>query len=234
MYRSKNSYKMLIRWLATICVVIATGCSSGPSRVDAPEVVPDEVAQNLMDQYDENSDGSLSDDEVSNCPAIASSKRKYDQDGNGSIDKQEISRRLTNIYSDRIGIFQLHANVMLDGRPLRNALITLVPEQSMEASLAPATGTTDHNGRAVLGLSESDTPSELRGIVRGVQTGLYRIRVTSDKESLGDDIENGTVLGEEITPVDGDRGIQLRISRRRANRTGRNAARPAKGMYLSQ
>jgi hypothetical protein len=186
------------------------GCSMQPPRVDAPDIDASEVAQSFIDQYDGDGDSRLSQAELRNCPSLESSLSAYDGNNDRHVSAEEISSRLANIYQDKIAIFQLYATVTLDGRPLAGAEVELTPEPPLTGKVKYASGRTNKRGIAALSMREEDMPTDLRGVVRGVQTGLYRITVRHNGEQLSA-ISGGSVLGEEITPADGDRGIHLAL-----------------------
>ena len=63
-----------------------------------------------------------------------------------------------------------------------------------------AVGAVDAAGIASLAITEADLPADLRGL-RGVQFGMYRVKITHPSRSIPPKYTNGTELGCEIFPL---------------------------------
>src|SRR5690606_23491291 len=122
--------------------------------------------------------------------------------------------RLAKIYKDRIAFYPLHARVTLNGRPLAGAHVTLSPEGPLGDSIKSADGQTNQEGYATLEVAEADMPASIRGIIRGVQTGLYRISVEHDSQSLPAEVVSGDRHGAEVTAADANGKIEVAIKQR--------------------
>lgn len=187
------------------------GCGGTPGRVPAPEVSPEAVADALIEQYDTDRDGELSAAELKECPALATHSAAYDRNGDGSLRPAELRARLDELYADRVGLFRIYAHVTLRGRPLVGATIELIPEQAIADVVKPARGVTDSSGAAALGIDESEMPRDLRGLIRGVQTGIYRVKISHPTARLAEGVSDGTALGVEITQASGIQGLNFKL-----------------------
>ncbi len=209
------AYTLAIYWCVSLSQPLFAGCKGGNARVEAPEVDANEVAQRLIDEYDADGDGSISSsEEIKACPALAENFSAYDQNSDSNLSLQELRDRLASIYSDRVAFYPLYAQVTLNGRPLRGAQVMLSPEPAFGDAIHVADGDTDRNGFAVLTIAESDMPPELQGVLKCVQTGLYRIHVKHDSKSLPEEVVAGDRFGAEVTSKDGNSGIKLAIKSR--------------------
>lgn len=190
------------------------GCSGSNARVEAPKINAKAVAQHFLDIYDTDEDGVVSSDELADCPALVENLRAYDENSDAAISLSELRNRLGQIYGDRVAFYPLHAHVTLNGRPLRGARVKFAPEEPLGNTISVAEGETNQDGYAVLSVSESEMPSDLRGVVKGLQTGLYRIHIDHESQSLPEKVVSGDHFGAEITSEDGNGGVELAIRSR--------------------
>ncbi|MEO0530579.1 MAG: hypothetical protein AAF266_08385 [Planctomycetota bacterium] len=195
--------------LLAIGLLSFPGCGSGPSRVKAPDVDPEETAEALIEQYDTDGDGSIGSEELASCPAIRGQLSAYDRDRDNSVRPEEIAERLSELYSDRVGMFSIYARVTLKRRPLAGATVELIPEEGLTEAINSASGVTDARGATPLSMPEEAMPADLRGLIRGVQTGLYRVRITHPTVKLPAGVSDGTSLGVELTPSRAEAGLRF-------------------------
>src|SRR5688572_18302126 len=77
-----------LAWL--VLMLAGAGCSRGPAAVPPPYIDPDGAADSAIEKYDADHDGALSKKELAKCPAILSKLAAYDQNANGSVEREEI------------------------------------------------------------------------------------------------------------------------------------------------
>lgn len=200
-------------WFAAFGGFLLTcaGCSNSGARVEQPDVDPGKVAQRFIDSYDTDGDGTISNDEMKACPVLIKSIRAYDRNSDGAVSLSELNDRITKIYQDKTALYAVSAKVTLDGKPLQGAHVRLVPESAFGESLRPAEGEAGKDGFAMLSMADSDMPQDLRGLVKGMQTGLYRICVEHASRALPEDVRNGDRLGVEITSAKADGSFKVEI-----------------------
>jgi hypothetical protein len=176
----------------TVFVLLCAAGCGGPAPVEAPGLDPDAAATQAMAAYDRNHDGYLDARELEACPALKSSLKGLDKDGDGRLSKEEIAERLREFEDSRVGLFVTTARVVMDGKPLADVAILFEPEAFMGSSIKPARGTTDGSGRALLRIEGSDLP--------GCHYGFYRVRLSrkdaSGKETIPAQYQN--TLGTEV------------------------------------
>jgi hypothetical protein len=177
-------------------LLLAVGCSRGPARVEAPAVDPVSAADQAIELYDANKDQALSEEELNRCPGINTMLSLYDQDGNRRIDRQEIARRIGELYENRVGLTQLRSRVTYRGRPLSEATIVFEPEPYLGKELQSAQGTTNTHGSAQMGIAEENLPENVRNM-KLVQYGTYKVRITHPKIKLPAKYNSETTLGYE-------------------------------------
>jgi hypothetical protein len=88
--------------------------------------------------------------------------------------------------------------VTLDGRPLEEAEVKLDPEPFLGDAVKPASGVTRSDG-AILKIDPALLPEEDR-YLRGVQPGLYKVRITHPSQKIPPRYNTATTLGQEIVP----------------------------------
>ncbi len=186
-------------FLSGLFLVVA-GCSQ--SGVPAPpKFSPSSAASQALAEYDTNKDGALDAKELEQCPALLSALKKIDKNNDGRLSADEIAARLT--YFQREGMLtSVTVEVTLDGRPLPDATVTLMPEKFLGTSFKPALGTTDAAGTAVpMGEGSSQDLISL---------GYYRIEVSKKdgkgRETIPAKYNSKTTLGREIAPPSDGRG----------------------------
>jgi hypothetical protein len=155
-----------------LCMAVITGCNGGTSAVKPPDIDPAGAATAAIAQYDRNSDGALSAEEVQDS---ALSLERWDADQNGTISEDEIEKRLAAYGQYGTGMVGVHCIVRQGRAPLENAKVTLVPEDFLGGAVQPAYGTTGSDGMANLSVAEEIRP---RPDVHVMQIGLYTVEIT--------------------------------------------------------
>jgi hypothetical protein len=169
----------------------AVGCAD-TRRIEAPALNPEVAATQAMTDLDKNHDGFLDARELESCPALKNVLKRLDKDGDGRLSREEILGKLRELEDSRVGLYVTTVKVQLDGKPLGGATVDLEPEPFMGASIKPAQGTTDDNGRTMPRTAGADVP--------GCQFGYYRVRI-SKKDAGGKELipsRYQNTLGAEI------------------------------------
>jgi hypothetical protein len=180
---------------ALFCVPLVGGCG-GLSEVKPPQVNADVAAAAAIEAYDENSDGMLSEAELAKLPALT--LKSADKDGDGQVSAAEIATRIRLWSEGETGIMSFYCTVTLDGRPLEGAEVKLDPEPFLGDAVKPASGVTRPDG-AILKIDPTLLPEEDR-YLRGVQPGLYKVRITHPSQKIPPRYNTATTLGQEIVP----------------------------------
>jgi hypothetical protein len=172
-----------------------SGCG-GLSELKPPEVNADEAAAAAIETYDENADGKLSEAELAKLPALT--LKSADKDGDSHVSAEEIAARIRLWSEGETGIMSFYCTVTLDGRPLEGAEVKLDPEPFLGDAVKPASGITRPDG-AILKIDPALLPEEDR-YLRGVQPGLYKVRITHPSQKIPPRYNTATTLGQEIVP----------------------------------
>ena len=179
-------------------LAVGCGCDGSATPVDVPDVDPSAAAQAAVMQYDRDSDGALSQNELASCPGILSVLGKYDTNGDGTVSTDEIAARIEQWHADGVAILSLPCTVTLDGRPLAEAVVRFLPETYLGNHVLPASGITDGRGKADIAIAPDALPADQKGIV-GVHCGTYRIEITHPKETIPARYNTQTTLGHEAS-----------------------------------
>jgi hypothetical protein len=185
---------------------LAAGCSSG--SMAPPNIAPEAMSEQALAEYDTNKDGQVDGKELEKCPGLKSALKSMDSNGDGRLNAEEIATRLRYYVDARTGLISgISCQVLLDGRPLREAKVTFVPESFLASAIKPASGVTDTNGYVTFQTEGFD--------ISGVQPGIYRVEVSlkdpSGQEKLPARYNTQTVLGQEVFDVRGE--IVFRLTR---------------------
>src|SRR5262245_8426981 len=172
-----------------VALGLLAGC--GNSGGGLPRFDGKVAAAAAMTEYDGNSDGSLDAKELAKCPGLKSLASKA---GKAVLTTEDLTIRLNETANYPDQLFEFPCVMWLDGRPLANADVTLVPEKFMGETRKPAKGTTDDNGAV--------KAFKVDGLTRaGVPPGVYRIQVTKrggSGESIPAKYNAQTILGCEV------------------------------------
>ena len=185
------------------------GCSSRPAAVRPPDLDPAASATQAISDYDTDRDQALSKEETAACPALRMSFTRHDTDGDGKLSASEIATCIKSLTSARQGLKSVSCTVLLDGQPLEGANVVFEPESFLTGRLKPAHGITSASGKTPLSLSKDDLPPDLQNF-RGMQVGLYKVRVTHPSKTIPERCHTHTVLGEEVAPGTFDIQIHLK------------------------
>ena len=179
------------------------GCSSGPSRVNAPSISASGAAAEAMKLYDQDGDGFIAAGELDAAPALRAAMKKLDLDADGRISQDEIRQRIEAWKSTGIGVMIITANFRLDGKPLTNAEVTLEPEEFLGGNLQAGVGEIDSTGSAMISIPKDKRPT--KDMPPGLQLGFYKVRVSkksNGQETVPAKYNSETTLGQEVAPDD--------------------------------
>lgn len=183
---------------AAVCSIFS-GCDTGPNAVPVPTINPAAAAAEAMAMYDANKDGALDAEELKKVPGLTHHPAKFDPNSDGKVDQQEIATRLGDIYKAQVGMMNYPLIVKWNGQPLAGATVKMIPEKFLGSAIKPAEGITDANGYASPTLADADVPSDLRGKVRAMHNGIYKVEITHPSIKLPEIYNTATTLGLEVT-----------------------------------
>lgn len=162
-----------VLWGACATFVLVTGCG-GPSRIDAPDWAPEDMADAAIELNDKNGDGILDQGELAAAPGLQAAAvaegGSADRNGDGKLSRDEIRDRIAWYQQTMQGMQRSGFEVHLGGRRLGGASVELTPEPFLADVLKPARGTTRDDGWVL--------PTAEGFDVEGVQPGMYRVVVT--------------------------------------------------------
>lgn len=182
-------------------MMVMLGCSTAPQAVEPVDVRPASAATQAMTMYDANGDSYLDDNELAAVPGIQTAKPFYDQDGDGKVSEDEIVARLQLWNEQGLGFRPLAIFVLLDGKPLANAEVKLIPEPYLGAAVKPAAGKTMPDGSVNVTVEREDLPAALKTRGKrffGVTGGTYKIEILSASQDLPPKFNTETTLGVEV------------------------------------
>ena len=178
-----------------LAAFLVSGCG-GLSELKPPQVNADEAADAAIEAYDSDGDSKLSETELAKLPALT--VKGADKDGDSQVSAEEIAARIRLWSEGETGIMSFYCMVTLDGRPLEGAEVKLDPEPFLGDAVKPASGVTRSDG-AILKIDPALLPEEDR-YLRGVQPGLYKVRITHPSQKIAPRYNTATMLGQEIVP----------------------------------
>jgi hypothetical protein len=153
---------------------------------------------------DRTEDGLLSLSELEACPGLHGALDRYDANNDKSLSPAELEQRLLTVLDSRVGLFEVSCEVLLNGRPLADAHVRLLPEAFLSDVVRPAEGVTDAVGVASMRLAGSEEG--------GIQIGIYRVEVTHFERNLPPRYNTNSILGCDVAPdVRGGDRVRLEL-----------------------
>lgn len=172
------------------------GCAKSPSRVVPPKIDAAAAGDAAIATYDANKDGVLDGAELDKAPALRAALRRLDADRDGKLTAHEVTDRIQQWQSSKLGLMPLHCTVTMDGKPLADATVTLLPEACLGPNVQKALGKTDAHGRAALSVEQPAEP----GLI-GAAPGFYRVEISKTEggtETVPAGYNKQTSLGLEV------------------------------------
>jgi YD repeat-containing protein len=163
-------------------------------RVDA-----ERISQAILEQYDQDRDGRLSQGELASLPPIAGNRSWYDYDKDGQISGDELRAGLTEIFDPKVGLLTFNCSVTRNGKPLSGANVRFVPLPALQDAIPPVAGVTDKFGCAEMALAAEDLPANAPTRVALVRPGLYLVQITHPEMSVPEEYNVSTKLGQEVS-----------------------------------
>lgn len=183
-------------------MLLTPGCwNSRPARVRPPDVDPDAAAHRVLEQYDQDGSGRLSEIELRACPVIHQHRLQYDGNGDGEIAQDEIAAYFRKLFGTNIGLLPVACFVRYNGRPLASAHVRFIPEECFAGVIQEAETTTDSDGIGNLSIASENLPDGLRNR-RLMQVGLYRVEIEHSSlspgsvERMGHEVNGGAADGK--------------------------------------
>ena len=181
-----------------VCALLV-GCSSGASRVYPVKIDPSSASSAAIELYDKDGDGLIAGNELNAVPGIKKYLDHYDRDGDGKVSRGEIAERLEDWASQKLALQGAMFVVLVDGRPLGEATVTLVPEGYLGPNVHPASGITTQNGFTSVSHEPEHLPKSSNGRpIPGVTSGTFKIQITHPSRKIPARYNTATELGEEI------------------------------------
>jgi len=185
--------------VAAVCfgVAVTAGCSGRPAPVLPPKIDASAAGAAAVKTYDANDDGTLDAAELEKCPGILGAMNRYDADGDGKVAASEIADRIRQWEAEAVGNMSYSCAVTLDDEPLVGATVEIIPEEFLGPNVKPASGVTNVAGFASLAIAKEDLPADQQRL-RGVQPGVYKVRITHPTKPIPARYNTDTTLGQEI------------------------------------
>jgi hypothetical protein len=157
-----------------LAFLIGAGCTSrAPSK---PQLSPAESGAKAIEEYDEDGNGSISEDEAEAAPGLLAAFPKIDSDGDGEVTATEIEDRIVYYQTSTSWVINGTCKVTYKRRPLEGATVVFEPESFLGPSFHPCSGVTDERGEAFITREAADS-------IAGIYLGFYRVRITKEKDN---------------------------------------------------
>jgi hypothetical protein len=154
-----------------------------------------------MEQYDTDGDGRVAGDELANAPGLRAALSRMDKDNDNAITADEVTARIHQWQASPIGLTSFGFTLTMDGHPLDDATVTLVPEEFLGDDIKAAVATTDLFGTGGPSIPKADRPDPTTP--PGVAIGLYKVKISKligGKETIPPQYNEQTTLGQEVAP----------------------------------
>ena len=191
-----NGFTRCVCLIALAAVTTAIGCFGGPKRASTPDWNVEAITDGCMQQCDEDGDGFISSQELKNAPGLKYCWQQLDTDGDKKLSRAEVLQRFQDYDQLGGGYQSLTCFVMLNGRPLGDAQLRLVPEPFLADYIGEAIGEVyDEN----TGIASVESVGEEGGEF-GVRSGMYLVEITSPSVQIPAKYNTETTLGVEAAP----------------------------------
>ena len=182
----------------TLSLLLVSCSSSTPARIMPPQIDAVAAGKAAIAQYDTNKNGLIEGSELDSVVSIKSRIDQIDTNGDKHISAEEITSRIYTWREGGLGIIGDSVRVMLDGEPLKGAIVKFLPEKFLSTEIKPAQGTTDEKGIAMMTIDDPDLKARRIG---GVQCGFYRVEISKDVvPPIPSRYNTNSILGEEVAP----------------------------------
>ncbi|MGE3244146.1 MAG: hypothetical protein AB7I57_23990 [Pirellulales bacterium] len=188
-------HRLRLAWLA---LPLVAGCSFGPQRVHAPNIDASDAAGKALQAYDKNGDGALDATELVSAPGLLAALKVYDTNQDQKISEDELVARIESWSASGPAMMTVECVVTLDGRLLKDATVTYVPEPYLEGALHEGMGTTGQNGMATISIAPEHLPEGLKRI-RAMNAGTYKVQITHPSVRIPEKYNTQTTLGSEVS-----------------------------------
>lgn len=192
---------------ALFALAALLGC--GEERIAVPKFSPAKAAERALQELDANQDEVLDSAELKPAPGLAALLKTGDANNDGKLDAAEIRGRIAQFVSDNVAYLPVRFQIFLDGQPLENAQVQLLPEPCLQEAVVSAEGVSNAEGIAA---PLTDKPE-----LGGVQCGIYRISISKQEgstELIPPHYNQKTTLGLELSlgNREAERPIVLQLS----------------------
>jgi hypothetical protein len=189
-------------YCVTAALLVLAACSQGPPRVNQPYIDADGAGELAMEQYDTNGDGVVGGEELDKAPGLKAMLATADTNGDKAISAEEVTARIEQWQTMRTGLMSFSFVAKLDGKPLEDATVTIVPETFLGEEIKAAVATTDMFGSGGPSIPKEQRPDP-KTTPPGVQIGLYKVKISkiaNGREMIPPSYNETTTLGLEIAP----------------------------------
>ncbi len=196
------------RFVASPIIVLATalssGCSSGPGRVQPPDIDAGDAAAEAIELYDKDGDGAIAGSELDAVPGIKAAMETIDvSPKDDKATEDEIAARIESWQETRIGVMTVSCTVTLDGRQVTDATVTFEPESFLGSNIQAGVADIGPGGGGTVTIPKDKRPAT--DTPPGVQLGFYRVRISklaNGQESIPAMYNKETTLGQQVAPDD--------------------------------
>jgi hypothetical protein len=187
-----------------LATALLGGCwSSGPSRVQPPDIDAGDAGDQAIELYDKDGDGSIAGAELDAVPGIKAAMETIDADQDGKATADEIAARIEAWQATDIGVMGVNCGVTLDGTALAGATVTFEPESFLGDNIQAGVAEIGAGGSAMVSVPKDKRPAQ--DTPPGVQLGLYRVRISklvNGQETIPPQYNFQTTLGQQVSPDD--------------------------------
>lgn len=187
--------------VATVLAAVSLpGCTGRPARVPLADIDYDASARAAIATYDANGDDSLGRVELIGCPALVAAFDHIDSDGDAQLGGGEIADYLRRLQEGGVAMVSWTLRIMVDGKPVEGAHVSLEPADFLHPGMLPAEGVTDKQGLVTLAVAEEHRPAPH---ARVLHCGLYNAHVSPPRGKTKDVSAADTgqqAFGVEVRP----------------------------------
>lgn len=176
------------------------GCGQQPKNLSPPPLDPVAATESAMELFDTDGNGIIDKTEITKSPGLKAAVKTSDLDNDGGLSADEIQKRLQIYVDSNTSIRNFQVGFLHNGNEPRGLEVKVIPEPFLAKYIEPGSDFTNTAGVASPSIDFADPDIAAQGYA-GIRLGMYRVQVTqpdSKKKPIPKKYNENTTLGFEV------------------------------------
>ena len=188
------------RAILLLALVPLLGCTKQPKNLTPPPIDPVAASQAAMELFDTDGNGIIDKSEITSSPGLKAAVKTSDLDDDGGLSADEIQKRLQIFVDSQTAIRNFQVGFLHNGNEPRGLEVKVIPEPFLAEYIEPGADFTNTAGVASPAIDFEDPELAAQGYA-GLRLGMYRVEVTqpdASKKQVPKKYNEKTTLGFEV------------------------------------